>query len=441
MENKEKGKIGLMTATFMLIGTIIGASSFVASGYQAEAMGPAVWLVYIIGALLTVPVCIQSAQIGCILPVEGSSYVMVKKTSGKLSTFMYGWLYIIWTAIWLPYCAHTIAKYVRLYIPGANVYVVAVIALLLFGVIHSFGFEAAARFQSLIVIILMAAMLVFVIMGIPHVKLSNLTPMFPKGAGPVVGQIIPAYFGFVGINTMTEWAGNVHKPQKNLPKAMFLCMVIVTLLYCGMTAVLCGMIPYTKLGIDTPVSIASMQFGMPAVTALVTLGAMFATISTLNGMYVCLTHELHNMSCQGSMPALFKKTAGKKNAPIVAVWFSVAAAILLSFMSESIMEYIDVATAFVMVSLIHSAFVSVRLKKVLPKAYDEAAFKMKGIWYYIWPILEIASCGFILVVTLAGSPKLLFPMIVIIGIGIVFYYVYAAKHEAAETEGEMQKSI
>ena len=103
MENKDKGKIGLMTATFMLIGTIIGASSFVASGYQAEAMGPAVWLVYIIGALLTVPVCIQSAQIGCILPVEGSSYVMVKKTSGKLSTFMYGWLYIIWTAIWLPY--------------------------------------------------------------------------------------------------------------------------------------------------------------------------------------------------------------------------------------------------------------------------------------------------------------------------------------------------
>ena len=51
MEEKKTSKIGLSTATFMLIGTIIGASSFVASGYQAEAMGPSVWLVYIIGAL------------------------------------------------------------------------------------------------------------------------------------------------------------------------------------------------------------------------------------------------------------------------------------------------------------------------------------------------------------------------------------------------------
>ena len=105
MEEKKTSKIGLSTATFMLIGTIIGASSFVASGYQAEAMGPSVWLVYIIGALLTIPVCIQSAQIGCVLPVESSSYMMIQKTSGKLGTFMYGWLYIIWTTIWLPYCA------------------------------------------------------------------------------------------------------------------------------------------------------------------------------------------------------------------------------------------------------------------------------------------------------------------------------------------------
>lgn len=427
----KKGKIGVVSATFMLIGTIIGASSFVASGYQAEAMGPAVWLVYIIGSLLTVPVCVVSAQIGCILPVESSSYVMIKKTNGKLGTFMYGWLYIIWTAIWLPYCAHTIAKYVKLYFPGVNVYVVAIVALLIFGMIHSFGFEAAAKFQNIIVGILMVAMLVFIIMGIPHVKMSNLTPMFPKGAMPVIGQIIPAYFGFVGINTMTEWAGNVDRPQKNLPKAMIACMVIVTLLYCGMTAVLCGMIPYTELGNDTPVSIASMEFGIPAITVFITLGAMFATISTLNGMYVCLSNELYNMSKEGSLPKIFSKTSGRNNVPIVAVWFSVAVAIVLSFMSESIREYIDVATAFVMVSLIHSAFASVKLKKVVPEQYEKAAFKVTGIWYYIWPVLEILSCGFILVITLYNAPKLILPMIVIIAAGILFYYAYAARKSEA----------
>ena len=192
MEKKQAGKIGVVSATFMLIGTIIGASSFVASGYQAVAMGPAVWLVYIIGALLTIPVCVVSAQIGCMLPVESSSYVMIKKTNGRLGTFMYGWLYIIWTAVWLPYCAHTIAKYVKLYFPSVNVYVVAVIALLIFGLIHSFGFEAAAKFQNIIVGILMLAMLVFIVMGLSHVKMENLTPLFPKGALPVVGQIIPA---------------------------------------------------------------------------------------------------------------------------------------------------------------------------------------------------------------------------------------------------------
>lgn len=426
---ESKGKIGVATATFMLIGTVIGASSFTASGFQAEAMGPSVWLVYIIGAALTIPVCVQSAQIGCVLPVEGSSYMLVKKSSGKLSTFMYGWLYIIWTTIWLPYCAHTIAKYVQLYIPGANSYVISIIALLIFGIIHSFGFEAAAKFQNLIVVILMAAMLLFIIMGIPKVDFSNFHPMFPEGSGAVIGQIIPAYFGFVGINTMTEWAGNVKNPQKNLPKVMLLCMLIVTILYCGMTWVLCGMIPYTELGIDAPVSIASRQFGLPAVTAFITLGALFATTSTLNGMYVCMTHELHNMSNQGSMPAIFKKTAGKRNVPVVAVWFAVAVAIILSFMSESITEYIDVATAFVMVSLIHSAFISIRMKKVFPDEYEKAEFRIKGIWYYIWPVLEIVSCGFILAITLYKSKKLILPMIVIIGLGIIIYYCYVAKRE------------
>ena len=431
MEEKKTSKIGLSTATFMLIGTIIGASSFVASGYQAEAMGPSVWLVYIIGALLTIPVCIQSAQIGCVLPVESSSYMMIQKTSGKLGTFMYGWLYIIWTTIWLPYCAHTIAKYVRLYLPGVNVYVIAVIALLIFGCIHSFGFGAAAKFQNIIVVILMAAMLVFIVMGISHVEVENLTPMFPEGSAPVIGEIIPAYFGFVGINTMTEWAGNVKNPQKNLPRAMLLCMLVVTLLYCGMTAVLCGMIPYTELGNDTPVSIASMQFGMPLVTAFITLGALFATISTLNGMYVSLTNELHNMSKERNLPGIFSRTSGSRNVPIVAVWFAVVVAIVLSFLSESIMEYIDMATAFVMVSLIHSAYASIRIKKCLPKEYEQAAFKMKGAAYYVWPILEILSCGFILLITLIDEPKLILPMIVIIAVGVAVYYLYAKGRTAS----------
>ena len=198
-----------------------------------------------------------------------------------------------------------------------------------------------------------------------------------------------------------------------------------------MTAVLCGMIPYTELGNDTPVSIASMQFGIPAITVFITLGALFATTSTLNGMYVCLANELHNMSKEKSLPAIFSKTAGKRNVPIVAVWFSVIVAIILSFMSESITEYIDVATAFVMVSLIHSAFASIRLKAVAPEEYENAAFKIKGVWYYIWPVLEILSCGFILVVTLVNSPKLILPMIIVIAIGVVIYYAYAAKRTIA----------
>ena len=92
------------------------------------------------------------------------------------------------------------------------------------------------------------------------------------------------------------------------------------------------------------------------------------------------------------------------------------------------------ATAFVMVSLIHSAFASIRIKKKLPEEYEKAAFKMTGIWYYVWPVLEIVSCGFILAVTLFDSPKLILPMILIIGIGIVFYYVYADKRQVLSNE-------
>lgn len=423
MRNQTTEKIGLSSTALLLVGTVIGSSIFMATGYQAAGMGPAVWLVFIIGAILTVPICFQSAQTGCVLPMTGSNIEMIRRTTGSFSSFMYGWIYICWVAVYIPYCAHSIVKFLLLYFPNLNVNLTAIMIILLFGVVNCFGLKAAAILQNIIVAVLAVAMIVFFFGGIPYFNTDNLVPLFPMGSGAVIRQIVPGYFGFVGLFTITEWAGEIKNPQKTLPKALAISLGVITILYIMICIALCAIVPYTELGVDAAVGVVAKRIFPAPVALLINLGAIFAVSSSLNGMLVVFSREVNAMANHGMLPQVLGKSSPKRNAPYTAIILAVIVGIAISLVSDSVLAYMDAVTLFIMINCIHSAAASLRIRKCLPTEYENASYKLSGGWYYFWPIAMIVTCSIMFVLSYIDVPQMTVPMLIIIVLGAVIYLV------------------
>lgn len=438
-EKKLTRTLGLGSATFILVGSVIGSTIFLATGYQAEAMGPSVWLTFLIGAILTIPVIVQSAQVGSILPVEGASYKMIKVTTGAYSSFLYGWIYMVWVAVFLPYCAHAIGNYFKIYYPDLNTTIIAVISLVIIGCINCFGLKSAAITQNIIVIVMLVAIAVFVIGGVPYVKAGNLFPLFPMGITPVIEQLVPSYFAFLSFFIITELAGEVKNPQKTVPRSLLLSMIIVTVTYIALSVVLCGVVKYKDLGVEAPVGYAAQQIFPSPIVALVTLGALLATISTVNAMFVTLSREIFTLSSQGILPSFLSKTRGKERTPYIAVILSTVISLIISLMNDSVLLYIDVVTLFILLNMVHTAIASLRIQKALPEQYEKSYFKLKGFWYYFWPITVIITCGLIFLITLRDVPEMLVIMLFIIAVGTVLFF--ATKKRVESNDEELMDSI
>ncbi len=423
MSTQASEKIGLSSTALLLVGTVIGSSIFMATGYQAAGMGPGVWLVYIIGAVLTIPICFQSAQTGCVLPMTGSNIEMIRRTTGPFSSFMYGWIYICWVAVYVPYCAHSITKFLLLYFPNLNTSLTAIVIIVIFGVVNCFGLKAAAILQNVIVGVLAVAMVVFFFGGIPYFHMENLTPLFPMGSAAVIGQIMPGYFGYVGLFTITEWAGEIENPQKTLPKALGISMGAITVLYILVCVALCAIAPYSELGMDAAVGVVAKRIFPAPVALLINLGAIFAVSSSLNGMMVVLSREVNAMANHGMLPRVLGKSSKKRNAPYAAILLAVAVGIVISLISDSVLAYMDAVTLFIMINCIHSAAASLRIRKCMPQEYEQAAYKLTGGWYYFWPVTMIVTCGIMFVLSYMDVPQMTLPMLAIIAAGVAIYAV------------------
>lgn len=420
MENKHQ--IGMISAAMMLTGAIIGSSIFIATGWQAESMGPSVWFTYIIGALLSVPACFQYSQIGSVLPIRGACYETIKRTTGDLSAFLYGWMYIVWICIFLPYCAHAIAKYFLVYFPDINTMAIAVAVLVFFGILNCIGLTVAAVAQNIIVGILIAAMLVFIFFGIPHFDAANMTPLFPYGAKAVIDELVPSYFGFIAFYCITEYAGEIKDAKRNLPRAVMLTLVIVSVLYVGLSFMLCGVWNYTELGMDAPVAAISKILFHPAAAGFIFIGCICATVSTVNGMMATIGREIATMSDHGYLPKFLGKT-NDRNAPYNAVIFCVLISIVICFISDSVMVYIDVVTIFMLVGMVHAGVASLYIKQKMAAEYEAAEFKLKGAWYYIWPLGIVIPNIAIIIYTLIGIPNMIVPSILITLVGVAIFYI------------------
>lgn len=290
-----KRHLGSIQLTAIGIGAIIGAGIFVISGQAAAAYaGPAVTLSFIIAATICLFTGLCYAELAAMIPISGGSYSYAYIAMGEFPAWIVGLAitaqYLVSASTvavgWSSYLVSLLTDFgLRVsplfsnapflydstgwHLSGSIINFPAVFLVGLVGFCISVGIKAVARFNNLMVIIKLSTILVFVLLGLPHIQSENLTPFIPENTG-TFGEfgwsgILRAsglvFFAYLGFDTVSSLAQDAKNPQRDLPRGILGSLIISTLAYIATALVLTGVAKYTTLNVADPMSIALNALG------------------------------------------------------------------------------------------------------------------------------------------------------------------------------------
>ncbi len=175
--------------------------------------------------------------------------------------------------------------------------------------ILAIGIQESAKFNSVIVVLKVAVVLFVLALGSHYVHAGNwgsswhqFAPFGFAGIGAGAAYIFFAYIGFDAVSTTAQEAKN---PQRDLPIGIIASLVVCTVLYIGVAAVLTGMVPWQQVSIEAPIARAFLDRGLGWASNIITAGALAGLTSVMLVMLLGQTRVLYAMANDGLLPKKF----------------------------------------------------------------------------------------------------------------------------------------
>ena len=413
-ETKQDGGMNRVLGTFGLtmlgIGAIVGTGIFVLTGVAAaNYSGPALIISFIIAALACGCAALCYAEFAAMVPVAGSAYTYGYVALGEFWAWVIGWDLILEYAFAVSAVA----------IDGGIVNLPAVLILCVIAFINIHGVRQSATVNNIIVAIKLAVVVLFLALGFSHVDAANWVPFMPYGWSGVFAGASIIFFAYIGFDAVSTAAEEVKNPQKDLPRGIILSLIICTVLYIAVSAVLTGMVPYLEFKTTAaPVAFALQAVGYHWGAAAISVGAICGLTSVLLVMSFGQSRVLFVMSRDGLLPKFFGHVHPKYKTPArSSLLVCVVTAITAGFLPINIvaeMTNIGTLCAFIIVS---AAVIVLRKKN----PNQERAFKCPLV--PLVPLLAIAFCG-VLIYMLPLVTQIRFVVWLLLGLAIYFGYGY-----------------
>jgi len=443
-----KKVLGPFDLVLMGIGAIVGTGIFVLTGTGAVTAGPGLALSFIIAALACGFAAMCYAEFASSVPVAGSIYTYSYATLGELVAWMIGWDLLLEYGLATSTVAVGWSGYFQSLLSGFDIHLPValsaapgaipgaatvfnlpafLIMMVLTGLL-SLGVRESARWTNIMVLIKTGIVLLFIFVGFRHVQPANWHPFLPFGMGGVMSAAALVFFAFIGFDAVTSAAEEVKNPAKDLPVGIIGSLVICTILYVIVAAIMTGIVPYQKfLGVDHPVSLALQYAGENWVAGFVDLAAILGMSTVMLVMAYGQTRILFAMSRDGLLPARLSTVHPKYGTPFFATWLVgigfglIASVVRLDVLAELV--NIGTLAAFSLVSV--AVVVLRKTRPDLPRA-----FRCPGV--PVIPGLAIAFC-ITLMCFLSWHTWVAF--LIWLVIGLVVYFGYARKHSLLNTGG------
>jgi APA family basic amino acid/polyamine antiporter len=434
--------LGPFDLILMGIGAIVGTGIFVLTGTGAVTAGPALTISFVIAALACAFAALCYAEFASTMPVAGSIYTYSYATLGELVAWMIGWDLLLEYGLatsavsvgWSGYFQSLLGGF-GLHlpdvltaapgtVPGMTTWfnLPAMLIMLVLTTMLSFGVRESTRVNNVMVLVKVAVVLLFILVGARHVQPANWHPFMPFGVSGVLSAAALVFFAFIGFDAVASAAEEVKNPERDLPIGIIGSLAVCAVLYVAVSAIMTGIVPYQKfLGVDHPVSLALQYAGENWVAGFVDLGAILGMTTVILVMAYGQTRTLFAMSRDGLLPRKFSTIHPKYGTPFFATWVVgivfglIAGVVPLGVLAELI--NIGTLAAF---SLVSVAVIVLRKKR--PELHR--AFRCPGVPAV--PLLAIAFCV-TLMAFLHWLTWVAFGIWLVIGLVIYFGY---ARHRS-----------
>jgi APA family basic amino acid/polyamine antiporter len=462
-----KPTLGLMDATMIVAGSMIGSGIFIVSADITRNVGSAGWLilVWLITGFMTLIAALSYGELSSMFPKAGGQYVYLKEAYNPLTGFLYGWSFfaVIQTGT-IAAVGVAFSKFLAYLVPelGNNYFLfdtgivkvysgqlVAIVIIVLLTYVNSRGVKEGKIIQTIFTSAKLLALLGLIVFGFVLVKDShwaenwktgfNATQNFGakdatgalKGTawmgisgsallGAVAAAMVGSIFSSDAWNNVTFIAGEMKNPKRNIGLSLFLGTLIVTAIYISANLMYLNVLPLNEIAFakDDRVAVAVANTIFPAFgTTLIALLIMVSTFGCNNGLILAGARVYYTMAQDG----LFFKKAGelnKNNVPQWALWAQciVAAILCLSGKYGDLLYMISFVVVIFYVLTIAGIFI---LRKKMPDA--ERPYKAFG--YPVLPALYIVMGLAFCIMLAIFKPQYTWPGLIIVLTGIPIYYL------------------
>ena len=475
-ENRLRRILGPVQLTALGIGAIIGAGIFVATGAAAHNIaGPSLMLSYVVAGITCIFAALCYAEFAAMVPVAGSAYTYAYATLGELFAWIIGWDLILEYGVssaavatgWSGYFQSAIGK-LGIHVPkllsespwkydpatghfastGALMNLPAILIVALVTAVLVKGIHESANFNAAMVAIKVAAVLFVIGVGAFFIETTNWHPFAPFGwtgisffGHPVAGQvdgggaplgtlagaaiIFFAYIGFDSVSTHTEEAKN---PQRDVPIGIVVSLLVCTVLYIAVVAVLTGMVRYDHLDIAAPVSTAFKQKGIGWAEGIIAAAGVAGITSVLLVMMLSGPRVFLAMARDGLLP---RKVFGDVHPTFRTPWKSTLligafVMVLAGFLPiDALLHLANIGTLLAFV-IVCAAVLIMRRK------HPEAERPFRCPWVPFVPVMGVLTC---LLLMFSLPVANWWRLIAWLAIGFVIYFAYGRRHSVMHRQG------
>jgi APA family basic amino acid/polyamine antiporter len=467
--------LGPVTLTSLGIGAIIGAGIFVTTGAIAkETAGPALMLSYVTAGIVCIFAALCYAEFASMVPVAGSAYTYAYATLGELFAWIIGWDLVLEYAVgaatvangWSGYFQSVLGTF-GIHLPatisgpminrdmatghylltGSLVNLPALLVVAAMTVILVIGIKESATFNAAMVFVKVSCVLFVIGVGAFFVKPENWHPFAPFGftglsmfghtilgqadaGGKPMGMLAGAalaFFAYIGFDAVSTQAEEARKPQRDVPIAIIASLLICTVLYIAVVAVLTGMVNYKNLDVAAPVSDAFAQAHMPWAQFLISVGGVAGISSVLLVMMLSQPRILLAMARDGLLPKSFFAAIHPK---FLTPWKS---SILTGLFVGSLAAFlpIDVLLMLVNMGTLLAFIIVCAAVLIMRRTNPNAERPFRAPWVPFVPVMGILSC-LLLMLSLPSENWL--RLIVWLAIGLAIYFSYGRRHSVLAVE-------
>ena len=449
--------LSVWALTALGIGAVIGAGIFstvgtaAAGGADHLGGGPAIMLSFVLTAVACGFAGLCYAELSSMVPISGSAYTYSYATLGELAAWIIGWDLIIEYAVgniavaiswsgyfqellrgfgiaWPPWLgidyrsaaqaavrvaeataaggdavAELGASTVRMaqalagapHLVGVPIVFNLPAFLIVMGItlVLVRGIRESAGFNNWMVVLKLAIIGFFVVLGAFYVKPENWTPFAPNGFKGIASAAAIIFFAYIGFDAVSTAAEESRNPQRDMPRAILGSLAVCTLIYIVVAAVLTGMLPWNQLGTAEPLATAFSNLGMGWPALLISLGAVFATTSVLIVFQLGQPRIFFSMARDGLLPAWAARVHPRFRTPHVTTWITGIFVAVLGGLAniDEIVQLTNIGTLFAFVLVCFGVIVLRYTDPGRPRPFRVPG----GAW--LVPLAGAACCVFLMV--------------------------------------------